>query len=93
MHEGFSYGNSVRLYFKNYENRPDDEEFEEIISILKKNNCVFGETLMGPNCDLIQCTVESVKFDVIRTIDGDGSFIYCDNPDGMSIIENMFETK
>ena len=48
---------------------------------------------MGPDCDLIHCTVQSVRFDVIRTIDGDGSFIYCDNSDGMRFIENMFEMK
>ena len=84
---------SVRLYFTNYENRPDDEEFEEIMSILKENNCRIGETLMEPDCDLIHCSVQSVRFDVIRTIDGDGSFIYCDNSDGMRFIENMFEMK
>jgi len=86
-------GDSVRLYFTNFENRPDDEEFEEIVSILKKNKCIFGETIMGPDCDLIHCMVEPVKFDIIRTIDGDGSFIYCDDPVGMIVIENMFDMK
>ncbi len=55
--------------------------------------CTIDETLMGPDCDLIHCTVQLVRFDVIRTIDGDGSFIYCDNSDGMRFIENMFEMK
>ena len=55
--------------------------------------CTIGETLMEPDCDLIHCSVQSVRFDVIRTIDGDGSFIYCDNSDGMRFIENMFEMK
>lgn len=61
------------------------------MSILKENNCTIDETLMGPDCDLIHCTVQSVRFDVIRTIDGNGSFIYCENSDGMRFIENMFE--
>ena len=90
-HEGCSYEQRFRQI--NYENRPDDEEFEEIMSILKENNCTIDETLMGPDCDLIHCTVQSVRFDVIRTIDGNGSFIYCDNSDGMRFIENMFEMK
>ena len=63
------------------------------MSILKENNCTIDETLMGPDCDLIHCTVQSVRFDVIRTIDGNGSFIYCDNSDGMRFIENTFEMK
>ena len=28
-------GDNNRLYFKNYENRPDDEEFAEVMKILK----------------------------------------------------------
>ena len=78
--------NNEEFYF-------ETEEFEEIMSILKENNCTIDETLMGPDCDLIHCTVQSVRFDVIRTIDGNGSFIYCDNSDGMRFIENMFEMK
>lgn len=35
---------SVRLYFTNYENRPD-EEFEEIMSILKENNAELMKRL------------------------------------------------
>lgn len=59
-------GDSIRLFFANFENRPDDEEFEEIMSILKKNDCVIEEKLMGPDCNIVQCTAESEKFDVIR---------------------------
>lgn len=38
---------SVRLYFTNYEHRPDDEEFEEVVSILKQNHCKFVDNRMG----------------------------------------------
>lgn len=79
-----------RLYFTNYDRRPDEEEFEEVVSILKRNNCKFIETKMGPDCDLLSCTVNDIEFHVIRTIDGDGTFLYCDNPEGMVILEEMF---
>lgn len=79
-----------RLYFKNYERRLDDEEFEEVIVILKRNNCKFVDTIMGPDCDIIKCWVENFKFDIIRTIDGEGTFLYCDNKDGMKVLENIF---
>jgi len=45
---------------------------------------------MGPDCDLIDCSVEGIEFHIIRTIDGDGTFLYCDSPKGMSILEKMF---
>lgn len=34
--KGFPYdGDKVRMYFANYDRRPDDEGFEEVASILK----------------------------------------------------------
>lgn len=81
----------VRLYFTNYENRPDDEEFEEVISILQKNNCKIINNILGPDCDLIESRIGNFEFTVIRTIDGDGTFLYCDDAEGMLVLEKMFE--
>lgn len=80
-----------RLYFKNYERRPDDEEFEEVVSILKNNNCEFMKNLMGPDCDIYRYKINDMYFDLVRTIDGDGSFLYCDDINVMHIIEKMFK--
>lgn len=80
-----------RLYFKNYERRPDDEEFEEVVSILKNNNCEFMKNLMGPDSDIYRYKINDMYFDLVRTIDGDGSFLYCEDINVMQIIEKMFE--
>lgn len=84
-------GDNVRLYFTNYERKPDDEEFEEIMSIFKKNGCKFEKHYMAPDCDLIEGKCKDIKFTVVRTIDGDGTFLYCDSPQGMSSLEKMFD--
>lgn len=86
-------GDLSRLYFTYYERRSDDEEFEEIISVLKRNRCRFEEPMMGPDCDLIPCFIGEIGFNIIRTVDGNGSFLYCDNSDGMLYIESLFEMK
>ena len=79
-----------RLYFRNLERRSDDEEYAEIVSILKGKGCIIGNAVMGPDCDLVHCNYEEIEFDIVRTIDGDGSFIYCDDETTMKQIEKFF---
>lgn len=45
---------------------------------------------MGPDCDLIICLIEGIEFHIIRTIDGNGTFLYCDSLEGMSILDKIF---
>ncbi len=80
-----------RLYFKNYERRPDDEEFEEVVSILKNNNCEFMKNLVGPDCDICRCKINDMNFDLVRTTDGDGSFLYCEDINVINILKKIFE--
>lgn len=81
---------NVRLRFINYEQRSDDEEYAEIMSILKSAGCLIGRVSMAPDCDYINCRIKQYSFTVIHTIDGDGSFIYCDNQLGMKELEKIF---
>lgn len=85
-------GDNKRLYFTNYERRSDVEEYLEIVSILKKYNYTINETIIGPDCDLHCCEIGGYSFDIIRTIDGDGTFLYCDDEQGMKYLESIFNS-
>ena len=41
-------GDNNRLYFKNYERRPDDEEFAEVMKILKEEGAIISDKYIGP---------------------------------------------
>lgn len=84
-------GVSNRLYFTNYERKSENEEFEEIVSVLKKNGCKLGKPYIGPDCDLIEGYYGDVEFTIVRAIDDDGSFLYCDSSEGMRCLEKMFK--
>lgn len=73
-------GDNNRLYFKNYENRSDDEEFAEVMKILKEEGAIISDKYIAPDCDWYQnCKIEEEVFDIIYTIDGDGTFLYAEN--------------
>lgn len=61
-------GDNNRLYFKNYERRPDDEEFAEVMKILK----------------------EEGAFDILYSIDGDGTFLYTESSKTLEVLERLF---
>lgn len=44
-------GDNNRLYFKNYERRPDDEEFAEVMKILKEEGAIISDKYIAPDCD------------------------------------------
>ena len=47
-------GDNNRLYFKNYERRPDDEEFAEVMKILKEEGAIISDKYIAPDCDWYQ---------------------------------------
>lgn len=51
---------------------------------------MINDKMMGPDCDIIRCTFKGKKFDVVRTIDGDGTFIYSDNHGILEELEDVF---
>ncbi len=87
LHIGDDY---KRLYFTNFDKRSDDEEYEEIMAVLKSANCQILNKTIGPDCDLINCMFGYIEFQVIHTIDGEGTFIYCESRSGMKEIESLF---
>lgn len=44
-------GDNNRLYFKNYDRRPDDEEFAEVMKILKEEGAIISDKYIAPDCD------------------------------------------
>lgn len=83
-------GDDNRLYFRNSERISDDEEYEQVMSYLSEAGCEIGEPKMAPDCDLIECKYDGDPFTVIRTIDGDGSFIYAENREVLDNLEQIF---
>lgn len=79
-----------RMYFRNIERRSDEEEFQEIMAILKQSSCTIGKTDICPDCNMIHCEIDGIPFNVITSIDGDGTFIYCDNSEGIKQLEEVF---
>lgn len=43
-----------KLYFINYENRPDDVEFAEVMKILKEEGAIISNKNIAPDCDWYQ---------------------------------------
>lgn len=83
-------GDNNRLYFKNYERRSDEEELQEIMSILKSVNCDIGERYLAPDCDIYKCKFGEMEFTVVSTIDGDGTFLYADDENVLIRLEEFF---
>ena len=86
-------GDNNRLYFKNYDRRPDDEEFAEVMQILKEEGAIISDKYIAPNCDWYQnCKIGEENFDIINTIDGDGTFLYAENSETIETLEALFKT-
>lgn len=91
MESLYMQGDDKRLYFRNYNRIPDEEEYKMIMQCLKNAECVILDKKMGPYCDIIRCIYKENEFDVVRTIDGDGTFIYSDNHDVLEELEAVFK--
>ena len=81
----------VRLYFRNVERVPDREEFENIMRILIDAGVEILDRVGGPDCDIIRCKIENRLFNAVRSLDGDGSFLYVEDKNTMRFLESLFE--
>jgi len=61
-------GDNNRIYFRNLNRVSDDEEYENIMDILENLGCYIGDTLTGPDCDIVHCEYEGILFNVRSTI-------------------------
>ncbi len=85
-------GDYDRLHFTNYENRSDEEELEEIISILKGAGCIVSEPIIAPDCDYFKCSIGCIPFTIIYSLDPNhGTFICCFDKNGMKQLEELFK--
>lgn len=83
-------GDKKRLYFRNDGHLSDEEEYARVMTVLRHENTVIGETKVMPYCDIIGCTLDGTGFDVVCHIDGDGTFIYCEDEQCMGRLEELF---
>ena len=86
-------GDNNRLYFKNFDRRPDDEEFAEVMKILKEEGAIISDKYIAPDCDWYQnCKIGEEIFDILFTIDGNGTFLYAEKSETLETLERLFET-
>ena len=85
-------GDNNRLYFKNFDKRPDDEEFAEVMKILKEEGAIISDKYIAPDCDWYQdCKIGEATFDILFTIDGNGTFLYAEKSETLETLERLFE--
>ena len=81
---------STRLYFRHNDNVSDEEEYMAVMSVLRMSGAYIGETKVMPYCDIVRCSLDGADVDVMRYIDGDGTFIYCEDEACMRKLEKLF---
>ena len=87
-------GENNKLYFKNYENRPDEEEFREVISILKSAGCIIGKRTTAADFDVYECRYNDMSFTVYYDISGDyGTSLCAEDENTISQLEMIFNIK
>ena len=91
MKSFFMPGDENRLYFRNLNKISDEQEYKMVMHCLKNADCEIGDKIVGPDCDIIHCSHHGNEFDVIRTIDGDGTFIYSSNHAVLEELEDLFK--
>lgn len=73
------------------ERRPDDEEFAEVMKILKEEGAIISDKYIAPDCDWYQnCTIGEGVFDILYSIDGDGTFLYTESGKTLEVLERLF---
>lgn len=71
--------------------RPDDEEFAEVMKILKEEGAIISDKYIAPDCDWYQnCTIGEGVFDILYSIDGDGTFLYTESGKTLEVLERLF---
>lgn len=77
-----------RIYFRNYERRPGEEELAEVMELLKKAGAKIGEKEEIADIDLYRCVWEDIPFDVIFT--GEEAVIYADDKEDVNKLLEVF---
>lgn len=64
----------------------------EVRGILKEEGAVISDKYIAPDCDWYQnCKIGEETFDIIYTIDGDGTFLYAEKTKTLETLERLFE--
>lgn len=87
-------GENNKLYFKNYDNRSDEEEFREVMSMLKSAGCIIGKRIIAADFDVYECGYNGMSFTVYYDISGDyGTSIYAEDENTICQLEMIFNIK
>lgn len=81
-------GDENRIYFRNYERRPGEEELTEALNLLRRAGAITGEREELADIDLYRCVLEGKSFDVIFT--GEEAIIYADTKEDAGILLGVF---
>lgn len=84
-------GDTCRLYFTAAKVLDDDAEFSAVMERLTTAGCRIGLPFTAPDCDIFPCRLEAYDFTVIRTLDGNGTYLHCNIPQGMQRLEQLFD--
>lgn len=86
-------GENNRLYFRNFDRRPDNEERAEVMKILIQEGAIISDKYIAPDCDWYRnCKIGEEIFDIVFTIDGNGTFLYAEKSETLETLERLFET-
>ena len=66
-----------------------------LIDYLKKegltNKIIISDKYIAPDCDWYQnCTIGEGVFDILYSIDGDGTFLYTESSKTLEVLEHLF---
>lgn len=78
-----------RIYFRNMERRPAEEELDEAMDILRKEGCKVGKKQMYGLDDLYKCSIGNEAFNLIYT--GEEAFLFSENKETIRKLLMMFE--
>ena len=62
------------------------------MKILKEEGAIISDKYIVPDCDWYQdCKIGEATFDILFTIDGNGTFLYAEKSETLETLERLFE--
>lgn len=78
-----------RIYFRNYERKPAEEELNTLVKELEAAGCQVGSKKAAGLDDTYECKKEGMSFSIVFT--GEESFIYSGSKETIKNLMKIFE--
>lgn len=82
-----------KLFFTNYERRPEQEVLEDVISTLKHAGVKIGKREIMPDCDLYRCSFGQIKLNVFYDEFEPDTSIYVEKLEDVDKIDKLFDER